>query len=156
MSHILLGVKSRTAHLMEMLSSLEKTEKPVLSVCCSSPVRVKKDSTDLECLKCFAKCEVTTVPKASIYNIKSNIIEQLREEDKSLIDAATKMGYTNKIEQPPAPIFKQNILVVDGGVSPKMQQSIEQLPPMEREKLLERLKKEMTTLKEELGEETIN
>lgn len=147
MSHILLGVKSRTIYLTEMLKSLEATEKPLLSFCHEMPVEIIEDSlkTRYKCIQCKKFCEVTEMPEVDIYALKNEIIAQLREEDKNLIEMATKMGYTNKIEPPPAPIFKQqnNILVMGQGTNPQVMQDIQQLPPIEREKLMEKLKKEM-------------
>jgi hypothetical protein len=90
-------------------------------------------------------------PEVEIYAIKNEIIAQLREEDVILVDLAGKMGYTNKTEPTPGPVFKQNIIVMKGGdrdkgeTDPQVMQDIQQLPPMERERLLEKLKKEMLT-----------
>lgn len=153
MSHILHGTQSRTVHLMEMLGSLAQTEKPFLSVCCHAPFRIKKDGKN-ECLKCFANCEIVEVPKTSIYTIKKDIIEQLREEDRTLVEMAGKMGYTNKME-PPTTIIqnKQNVLMIGGdnpNATPKLMSELNNLPPMEKEKLVEKLRKEIINLDEEL------
>ena len=154
MSHILLGVQSRTTHLMEMLTSLNKQEKPSLSVCCNAPYKLRKDGQTFECGKCFCKCEIHDAPKTSIYNVKRDIIEQLREEDKALIEMAKTMGYTAKTEGPPPPIFKQNILVVNGGeTNPQVLKDIQHLPPIEKEKLLEKLRREMTDINEQIKAE---
>ncbi len=154
MSHILLGSRSRVAHLSAMLNSLENTEKPLFSVCCDSPVEVIEDSleTKYKCFKCKKYCRVIEAPEVAIYEVKNMILEQLREEDKTLVDLAGKMGYTNKTEPPPGPVFKQNIIVMKGDkgeTDPQVMQDIQQLPPMERERLLEKLKKEMLTFNDE-------
>lgn len=145
MSHILLGAKSRIVLLTEMLKSLESTEKPLLSYCHEMPVEIVEDSlkTRYKCMQCKKYCEVTEIPEVDIYAVKNDIISQLREEDKNLIEMAAKMGYTNRIEPPPAPVFKQNILVMGQGTNPQIMQDIQQLPPIEREKLMEKLKREM-------------
>ena len=151
MSHILLGVKSRQILLSEMLKSLESTEKPLLSFCHEMPVEVIEDSykTRYKCIQCKKYCEVTEIPEVDIYAVKNDIISQLREEDKNLIEMASKMGYTNRIDPPPAPVFKQNILVMGQGTNPQIMQDIQQLPPMERERLMEKLKKEMFKFNDE-------
>lgn len=145
MSHILLGARSRTIHLMEMLKSLESEEKPMLSLCHEMPVEVIADSfqNKYRCLKCKKVCDITQSPEIDIYAIKNEIIAQLREEDQGLIEMAAKMGYTNRIEPPPAPVFKQNILVMGNGTDPNIMRDIQLLPPIEREKLMEKLKREM-------------
>lgn len=145
MSHILLGSKSRVILLTEMLKSLESTEKPLLSFCHEMPVEIIEDSfkTKYKCIQCKKYCEVTEIPEVDIYAVKNDIITQLREEDKNLIELASKMGYTNRIEPPPAPVFKQNILVMGQGTNPQIMQDIQLLPPIEREKLMEKLKREM-------------
>jgi hypothetical protein len=152
MSHILLGSKSRVTHLMEMLKSLESTEKPLFSICCDTPVETIEDSLEpkYKCLKCKKYCKVVEAPEVEIYAIKNEIIAQLREEDVTLVELAGKMGYTNKTEPPPGPVFKQNIIVMKGDrdkgeTDPQIMQDIQQLPPMERERLLEKLKREMLT-----------
>ena len=150
MQQLFFGYQSRSQHLMDLLSSLENTEKPKLSLCHDMPVEVIEDSleTKYKCLKCGKLCKVIEVPETTIYNIKKDILEQLREEDQALVLFAKEMGYTNKTEPPPGPVFKQNIIVMKGDkgeTDPQVMQDIQQLPPMERERLLEKLKREMLT-----------
>ena len=99
MSHVLMGTESRCLHLMEMLRSLEKAEKPFVSVCCNSHFTVETEeltgNKQNRCSACKALCEVHQPPKATIYKLKLDLLEQLREEDSSLVLMAEKMGYTN-------------------------------------------------------------
>ena len=147
MAHILLGAESRCLHLMEMLRSLEKTERPFVSVCCNAVFKTTHDSligTTHRCMSCKANCDIHQPPKATIYRIKLDLLEQLREEDSALVDMAEKMGYTNKVEAPTTVInHKPNVLVISDG-SKQDQDIIEdytKLSPMDRERLIEKLRK---------------
>ena len=147
MSHILLGTQSRCLHLMEMLQSLEKTEKPHVSTCCNSHYKTESREPLLyRCSSCKALCDIHQPPKATIYRIKLELLEQLREEDLGLVEMADKMGYTNKVEAPTPVINHQpNILVVTND-NQKEQDVIDdysKLSPMDREKLIEKLRKEI-------------
>jgi len=78
--------------------------------------------------------------KAEIYELKQNIIGELREEDTALINFAEKMGYTKKEAPQPAPVLKQNFLVI--GSKSKMSQA-QLLDPIEREQLTKAIQKEL-------------
>ncbi len=75
-----------------------------------------------------------------IEELFGDIITQLREEDKSLVNFADTMGVTEK--EPPAPILKQNILVVNdrqGQIDPDVAKEFDTLSPRDREKARKRL-----------------
>jgi hypothetical protein len=153
MSHILLGSQSRNTHLMEMLRSLEKTEKPVVSTCCSKPVREEPAVTDgaptlWRCLGCQAICSTHTPPKSTIYGIKLKLLEQLRDEDVALVDMADKMGYTNKVDAPTTIIHHNpNVLVMGDNVGEKkIAEEYSNLSLMDKERLIEKLRKEIVRL----------
>jgi hypothetical protein len=160
MSHVLMGTESRCLHLMEMLRSLDKTEKPYVSVCCNSHFTAVHDLATEEsyrCSSCKAICEIHQPPKATIYRIKLDILEQLRDEDLGLVEMAEKMGYSNRIEAPTTVINNRpNILVVGGSKETEVEdrrlaEDYVNLPPMEKEKLLNKLKKEIVRLDAEEG-----
>lgn len=149
MTHVLMGTQSRCLHLMELLKSLDKSEKPFVSICCNSPFKTTHDSfygTQHRCSSCKATCEVHQPPKATIYKIKLDLLEQLREEDLALVEMADKMGYTNKVETPTTIInHKPQVLVISDGRK-KEQDVIDdytKLSPMDRERLIEKLRKEI-------------
>src|SRR5271157_5282865 len=78
MSHVLMGTESRCLHLMEMLRSLDKTEKPSVSVCCNSHFTVETEeltgNKQNRCSACKALCEIHQPPKATIYRIKLDLL----------------------------------------------------------------------------------
>jgi len=156
MQLVIFGSEGRKARFMEMLSSLDKTEKPKLSICCNAPFRTidtgESSPTTYQCLKCNAPCEVRGVPKASIYTIKINIEEQLRKEDETLVNMAEKMGYVNAKEGPNVVNnVRQNILVVEGeGKDKQIFKDYSKLNPMDRERLMEKLRKEIVTIDEQI------
>ena len=176
MSHVLLGSQSRTTHLMDMLRSLEATEKPPVSTCCNAPVKeviqqtsntisdeynqtenTSKPIKQWRCMKCQAICDVHTPPKSTIYNIKMKLLENLRAEDVSLVEMAESMGYTNKVDVPTTVIHnKPNVLVmnnVDNGTDKKIVEEISNLSLMDKERLIEKLRREIVKLDTEDVEE---
>lgn len=148
MAHILFGYQSRVQNLMEVMKVLDGKNEIEVSICCEAPFRERPNSNPLryECLSCHLICDVKKLDKEGMIDLKLATIEQLREEDATLIEFAEKMGYTNKIE-PPTTIInnKQNVLVLGEG-DKKIITEIENLHPMEREKLLERLEREIKKL----------
>ena len=156
MQLVIFGSEGRKARFMEMLSSLDRTEKPRLSICCNSPFQTvdtgESSPTTYRCLKCNSPCDVHRVPKASIYNIKINIEEQLRKEDETLVNMAEKMGYVNSKEGPSTiNQVRQNILVIEGeGKDKKIFDDYSKLNPMDRERLMEKLRKEIVTIDEQI------
>ena len=165
MSHVLLGTESRCSHLMEMLRSLDKSERPAVSVCNNSTYKVEKDEeTELEifrCCSCQAPCEIHHPPKAMIYKLKLDLLEQLREEDLGLVDMAEKMGYTNKTEAPPTTIInnKPNVLIIGGNkdtevADKRIAEEYTNMPQVEKARLIEKLKKEIVTIDAEPIEES--
>lgn len=166
MSHVLFGSQSRTLHLMDLLGSLSKEEKPFVSACCKSHYRDEKDDGNVvvhRCMSCKATCEIYQPPKASIYNIKLKILEQLMNEDISLVEMAEKMGYTNKVESNPTIInHSPNVLVLNNKNSnssdsdeetQKIIDDYSKLPPLEKARLVEKLHKEIIAIDAETIEQ---
>jgi len=153
---VIFGSEGRKLRFMEMIKSLEATEKPRLSVCCNSRFSIinsgQSEPEIYRCLKCNATCAVHKVPKATIYNIKINIEEQLRKEDETLVNMAEKMGYTNKPEGPSTLTqVKQDILIIGGeGKDKQIIDDYSKLTPMDREILMEKLRKEIVTIDEDI------
>lgn len=136
------GYKARQLHLVAMLRSLSMDEQIRVSLCCGAPIRriIESPREDYECLKCMKLCESKLVSKVDVYTLKKEVIEQLREEDKLIIDFAKKMGFT--VEKAPDTVIhnKQNVLVVQTtGKDKDVVAEIEKLPPMERDRLIENL-----------------
>jgi hypothetical protein len=142
---------------MEMLRSLEKTEKPFVSVCCNSHFTAVLDlatEQQYRCSACKALCEIHQPPKATIYKLKLDLLEQLREEDVALVEMAEKMGYSGREEVPTTVInHKPNVLVINSGDKSEQEvvEDYTKLKPMDRERLLEKLKKEIVQMDAEEG-----
>jgi hypothetical protein len=156
MQHIMLGYESRIVHLTEMLKALSGRDKEKLSICCEAPAKQCMETApygyeDYTCLDCGLTCKVKIVDKADIVGLKIDILEQLRTEDEVLVDIAEAMGYTNKKEEQPQVILKQqqNILVMGEGVDKKVIEDASKLAPMEREKIIEKIYKEFIDVKVE-------
>jgi hypothetical protein len=141
MQHLMLGYQSRIHNLMEMLKVLEGRDQLEVSTCCESPVR-HNDNNIYTCLTCNLRCNLKKIDKEGILDIKLGVLEQLREEDKALVEFAEKMGYTNKKEFPPAPQVNQNVIILkEGGKEVKIIEEMSELGPLERDTLIQKLEK---------------
>lgn len=145
--HILLGYESRIRNYMDILKKLENRDQLVVSVCCNYPVIVEARNNERVdvCMKCNKPCLTHIVDKVSIYRMKKEILEQLREEDRLLIEFAEKMGYTNKEEKTPESVIynTQNIAVIrndkEGKLNKEVVEEVEKLSPHDRELLIKKL-----------------
>ena len=146
-SHILMGHESRKIHYQQSLKELETSGKTKLSVCCEVPVIRLTDSADYghedyECSLCHERCSVKENTHNDVYRIKKEILEQLREEDRLLLEFAEKMGYTN-VPKEPAVRVNQNFVVMNSNEDQKIIKEISSLNPKDRDKLLDRLEEEI-------------
>ena len=145
---ILLGYQSRVKNYMDMLAKLENRDQVIVSLCCRAPVKVEiRNGRRVDvCMKCNKECNVEIVDKVTLYRIKKELLEQLREEDRLLVDFAEKMGYTSKEEVPQTVVYnRQNIAVITGakGVDREVAGQLEQLSPRDREILIKELEKKI-------------
>lgn len=136
------GYQQRTAHLQKYLNVLDGSEQIEVSACHRRHIIVQVNNGVEEevCSKCKKPCEITYIPRSETFELFGDIITQLREEDKSLVSFADTMGFTEK--EPPAPILKQNILVVNdrqGQIDPDVAKEFDTLSPRDREKARKRL-----------------
>lgn len=139
MEYIFMGYKARTHNLTEMWKALLGRDKSLISVCCEKPVRKIEGSENYQCLSCNLPCAVELVDEEGIIELKMGLLEQLREEDKALVDFADRMGYTNK-PQPESPLvgtLNHNILVLGEGEDKKIVEDYKNLPPMDRQRIID-------------------
>lgn len=145
MQTIWTGYQQRTAYLNTCLSQLKGKESADVSLCCRAPVKLKEEGTAMNyyCLKCNSRAHAQRIEKGEIYSLIMNFTNALREEDKTLMDFADKMGFTFA-EKPPiiqeGPTFVFNELNVspdDKGVIKKL----EGLTPVERERIRKKIEK---------------
>jgi len=145
--HILMGHESRKLHYQQVLKELENSGKVKLSICCSEPAIRIKDSIeygyeDYECSNCHAKCDAKDATDSEVYRIKKEILEQLREEDRLLMEFAEKMGYTSTVREPTTNV-RQNIVIIGDDKDKQVIKQIENLNPKDRDRLLDRLNSEI-------------
>jgi len=164
MQQIILGRESRIAYLQESLLALENREQFTISVCCKAPVKIENVAgKDREiCLKCHHPCDSTLIDKKSVFELKMQLLRELREEDDKLMDWADKMGYTNKpILPPPEPgpvnRIKQNVIVFGSKDMPEGMKGIlvdaAKLPPIAVTRLIKNLEQRMIDVTKEEVEE---
>jgi len=150
LGHIMTGHHQRITHLDEMLRSLDNMEQPLLSICCSNPVRKYPDSDRYECLFHHVPCEVQRVNMLSVYKLKIKLLDQIGAEEERLVGMAQKMGYVggDEVPQQPAQVIKaqQNILVIPGQSESdkKVIADYTKLSPMDRDRLIDALQAQIT------------
>lgn len=146
MQTILLGYNSRVSILYDTLNSLKGREQLKISVCCEAPVIAHPEQKDaFLCAFCSKNAIVKLLDKEGIINLKLELLAQLRDEDKALVDFAGKMGYTQK-EETPVQKIQQNFLVLNDtkDLNNKIVQDISNLGAIERDILAEKLQKEIS------------
>lgn len=152
--YILLGYRSRVEYLTSMLEKLDNRDQVLVSVCCNECV--EETSEGYKCLKCGNLCKVKIADRKTIFELKRRILEQLREEDRILIEFAEKMGYTFKQPEPKEEHkhihYELKIEDVDGETVRKLQE----IGPMERERIIKELEKQLLKLEGKNGEETLD
>jgi len=156
MQFLMEGYQQRTTYIQEMLRDLEGKEQSLVSKCCHMPVSSYKDT--YICLKCgkISK-EIEKIDKLGVLALKIKLLEVLREEDRALVEFASKMGYTVTEQQP---LIKkvQNILCLsEEGIKDLTEEEktvfkeIKDLSPIDREEVIKRLE---SWLKNERGSES--
>jgi len=138
--YVLLGSEQRKNRLIDIINTLADDEKIYLSSCCHVPVR--EHSFDGEvyyiCKSCNETCEIELSTKDAIYKLILRYNEQLREEDKLLIDFADKMGFTNKEEPPVTKVTQYSVTLPSNSknlLNDETIKDIEKMVPAERERL---------------------
>ena len=145
MQFLMGGYQQRTTYVQEMLRGLEGKEQSLVSKCCHMPVSSYKDT--YICLKCgkISK-EIERIDRLGVLALKIKLLEVLREEDRALVEFASKMGYTAMTEQQPLIKKVQNILCLgEEGIKDLTEEEktvfkeIKDLSPIDREEVIKRL-----------------
>lgn len=93
---LLLGRESRIQYLTTMLNALEGKDSIELSACCKS-IRVIKPGDDIPvCLRCGKEANWYIEHQRGIYDLRITLLQELREEDRLMMEFADKFGYTAK------------------------------------------------------------
>jgi hypothetical protein len=99
MQQMMFGYESRVQHLMSTLKELEGRQLLKVSVCCEAPLDTIEGTLPI-CCGCNKEAKIKEIDKEGIIDLKLGILAQLREEDKTMMEFAVKMGYTQQKELP--------------------------------------------------------
>ena len=166
------GYESRSALYYDIIKDLEMFKYTIRSTCHKVPVSDRggeyEERDRYTCTRCGEPCFWEKKLNLEVVAKKLEAIAALRAEDEALINFATKMGYSDKDELPPAPNYKQNILVVGGSTGKSGQGSsgppeltseeqralrmVSELSPIEQEELRQDLSKTIQELNQKLIE----
>lgn len=149
--YILLGYRSRVEYLTSMLEKLDNRDQVLVSVCCGEIV--EEESDGYKCLKCGKICRVKVADRKMVFELKSKILEQLREEDRVLVEFAEKMGYT--FQRPKEEHKHIHYEVKIENVNGETVRKLQELDPMERERVIKELERKLRSeIEEEENHET--
>jgi hypothetical protein len=145
METILTGYEQRLEYLQKCLLLLEGKEEAFVSLCHGDPVEVKqiRRTPFYICLKCNQRASVKLKTRNDVFALIVTIVESLREEDRSLVEFADKMGYTKK-SVVPVQDNRQNLFIFAGsntskGMDGNIVKQIEGMSPLERERTRKQL-----------------
>ena len=172
MQYLFDGHQQRISYIQEMLRSLDNTESVELSDCCKAPIRLSKNSAGIDinkCRICDAECKPSRLTQTEIYHLKMKLIEALKAEDASLVLFLSKMGYSNAPPIEKSPIIKQDFIVLNRQdkktgkvidaesetVDLLTMQQIENMPPAERDKLRNDLKKTINDIAKQASNQEV-
>jgi len=152
---IIQGSQERLAKLEAMYQQWDGKEEALESVCCSAPVTkhelMNGSPPYYRCVKCDITCGTKVVRALDLENLKLRVIKDMRQESAHMMKFAKDMGFVATIpEEPVTPPTSQNYIFVNNSDKPKkissdmiidaeMAQEAQDMPPMEREKLLREL-----------------
>jgi len=152
--YVLLGSEQRKNRLTEIINTLTDEEKQRISNCCYASVRSHSfdGETHYICTLCNKECETKLTSKDKIYALILKYNDQLREEDRLLIDFAEKMGYTDK-EPPQITKVTQNIVHLKelkdaSELDTEIVKQVNDMKPAEREQLRKRIESTIVNGKE--------
>lgn len=146
MAHLFEGYEMRMHYITELLRSLDGRHQVSVSDCCRHIIETNEQG--IVCRKCTRPCSVIVLDQHGVYALKQTLIVQLREEDKTLVDFAAKMGYTEKQDAPAAVKYedkRQIIVMGDSGIT----KELADLGPLEREALRMKLERQLFEGKQE-------
>lgn len=161
MEQVLFDYNQRVLHLTNCLNSLSSKTEAFISPCCKMPVKLirqqvisknkkKKQTAKYKeayiCPKCGKECHGILSTESKIYNLLFQTVEQLREEDKNIVEAAVNLKFT--AEQPTTTnLVRQNVVMFNNNsknVNNEENETIKEinkLDGIERQSLVNKLHK---------------
>ena len=150
---IIQGSQERCAKLEAMFQLWDGKDEAMESVCCSAPVVEHGLSGNIYyvCAKCSTNCGVRIVRNEALQKLKIKLIQEMRAESDHLITFAKQMGFTTP--QEPVPVVNQRNFLIVGQqqnnqvttgpvqIDARMAQKVDDMSPVEREHLIQDLKK---------------
>ena len=148
---IIQGSQERLAKLEAMYQYWDGKEEALESVCCRAPI-TKYEPMDgsppyYRCVKCDITCGTRVIRALDLENLKLRLIKDMRQESTHMIKFAKDMGFVATTPEASTLPTSQNYIFVNNSDKPKkissdmiidaeMAQEAQDMPPMEREKLL--------------------
>lgn len=163
-NYIVHGVEARKMQLNNMLRSLDGQTQPYVSSCCEGAFELYPADDTLyagrvKCMVCNLPCNKIKVNKLAIFRLRQSLLKDMAEEEWRLVELADKMDYRkNPLPEDhgrPTKIIKntQNIVVFDrkdeNGNKEHVVEDYMLLSPMDRDRLVQRLERQILQLEEE-------
>ena len=161
---LLIGRKHRIQHLLDMLEKLDKRESMWVCVICDTEVQEMTEASNnlkfYHCPVCDKEVKAKILDKDRVFARKQSLLEDLRKEDAELRAWLVDMNWINnpKASQPQQPVgpsvhIKHNTYVLTGEADKKIINDYSKLNPMDTEVLIERIRKDISKLTDEIKRE---
>ena len=157
--YIIEGRRERTQIKRDMLAKLLDREQSWVCVKCDTEVQEVQGVLDqlpsYHCPECDKIVKRKLMDKDDVYKRKQSLLRDLLAEDENLVHWLTELEWTGVPKQPEAPqqVIKQNVIVFTSEDDKRIVADYSKLQPMEKEKLVEKLRKEIIKLDREIIEE---
>jgi hypothetical protein len=152
--HIIEGRNERIQIKRDMLALLLDREQMWVCVKCDTEVQEVPDQSwpTYHCPNCDRIVQRKLRDKDEIYRRKQSLLRDLLSEDQNLVDWLVKLKWTGAPEPVPEAtkqIINQKVLVLGSDEDKRIISDYSKLPPMEREKLIEKLRREIINIDDE-------
>lgn len=146
--YIISGIEMRMYHLHRQLKAINGRDQMWRSVCCHDPVETVPATAETpefkRCLGCKLGCNIELIDYPTIFRLRNETMKSIRDEMTFYIHTLKEL---NIIAEQPKYVqnVKQDILIVGG-----KQEDYLKLGPMEMDRLLGDLKKELVRMDQEI------
>jgi hypothetical protein len=163
MSCLITGSESRIRHLMEMIQYLDSTKEGVVSSCHKAmvivnPIIPEEDPEHIICKECGNPCTTKVLHLSETFEMKKQLIEQLRAEDDHMLKYAEKLGFTEKKDEPSVrvDVRQQNLVLNGANISGELKLAMSKNGPltgMDREQIRKALEKKLLLIESSNSED---
>jgi hypothetical protein len=165
------GSQERLVKLRAMYDHWDGLEEMKVSACCEYPIEKHDDTAGnvyYRCLKCDTTCKTRMHHREDVEKLKIKLLQEMRKESDHIVKYTKTLGFVPGNEGPETPAIQQkNYIYVDSSqkensdvsrqlpITEAEARKIDDMTPMEREKLRFKLEGLLEEEKDQFGEGSI-